>query len=40
MLLFVLFVESSDAVVNGKLEDDRGTIKYFSEIAEEDTPRP
>lgn len=33
MLLFVLFVQSSDAVVNGRLEDDRSTIKYLSEIA-------
>lgn len=40
-VLFVnLFVNSSDAVVNGRLEDDRSTIKYSSEIAEEDTPRP
>jgi hypothetical protein len=40
MLPFVLFVKSSDAVVNGRLEDDRSTIKYLSEIAEDDTPKP
>lgn len=40
MLLFVLFVQSSDAVVNERLVDDRSPIKYLSEIAEEDTPRP
>lgn len=39
-LMIVLFVSLSSPIVNRRLEDDRRTIKYLSEVAQEDTPVP